>query len=391
MFFRNRYLSKKRLIFPGVLILIAAIACTADLNIMEPTRIPDIAPEIDASETAQPMSSPDEVGCPESRLAGLVFGYSDQNNQSLWQVGTCGEYIQLAVRTYVQISSDGSQILFTEDNDIWVVDLLTRERKNMTNTPDRIEVNPRWWPGNDDLVVFGSWELGDDLGPTSGYLSMISIDGGEYRVLADDPSNTDAALQPNGSIIAYDLGDTVWLYHLDLDKRELFDVGLYGLNILKGMRVTSPSWSPDGKKLSWWVSGVFSPPLDGSTALAVFELEDGNVELLHPYSPIGTGGGLPAPIWSPDGNWLAVRTLSEAHKIDLWVISTDGNEEYHLGFASNPVWKPDSNALIFKALSDDRVKMTEVGDWTQQFINLPPGSVPVDWLGVISDFFEESQ
>jgi Tol biopolymer transport system component len=392
MSFKEKRSSQRQLIFPGVLILVVTIACYYEAGVLEPTRTPGTDSDREVPVGAE-MDDPEPVqpSCPESPLEGLVFSYRDQNDPLLLQVGTCGEYLQRATQTYVQISPDGNQLLYTSDNDIWLVEILNGDQKNLTNTPDRIEVNPQWWSGNENLVVFGSWGIADDLGPTSGYLSLISTDGDDYWALADEPSNTKPALQPDGSIIAYDLGDTARLYHLDSDESEEFDVSLYGLNILKGKRIVSPSWSPDGKKLTWWVSGVFSPSRDGSTVLAVFDLEKGSVELLHSYTPIGSGGGLPTPIWSPDGNWLAVLTLSEVHKTDLWVISADGNDEHHLGFANNVVWHPDGSTLVFKALSDDIVRLTEVGDWKLQPMDLPPGSAPVDWLDVIPGFSEEGQ
>jgi Tol biopolymer transport system component len=190
---------------------------------------------------------------------------------------------------------------------------------------------------------------------------------------------TTSAPQPNGQMIAYDLGATAWLYHMDVDVYEFFDVSAYGLNILKGMKIGRPSWSPDGKHLAWWVRGVFSPPVDGSVALAVFDLETKSVEILHPYTPIGSGGWLPAPIWSPDGEWIAAMTLSEAHKTDLWVIRADGGEEQRLGFSSNPVWNPDSQSLVYTSIPEEKLNFVEVGVWEPKDIDLPSGSVPVDW------------
>jgi len=403
MFSKKKYLPKKILILPCLLLLAAIIACTFDVGIVQPTQTPTTESDNDVlrhdsaagagmeEQEAQPSPSVADADCQESPFAGLVFSYRDQDGESLSQVGACGEHFQFSLQSTVQISPDGSQVLYTRDDDIWIVDLLNGDQQNLTNTPDRVEVHPQWWHGNQDLVVFGSWESRDDLGPTAGHLSLISTDGGNYRVLVDHPSNTNPSPQPDGSIIAYDLGDTAWFYQLDMGESELFDVSLYGLNIHKGMKIGSPSWSPDGKRLAWWIGGVFSPPMDGSVALAVFDLESWGVELLHPYSPIGTGGWLPAPIWSPDGMWLAVETLSEAHKADLWVIRAQGGEEHLLGFASSPVWHPDSSALVYRAWSDENIKLMEVGDWKLQNLNLPQGSVPVDWLEIIQELQGESQ
>ena len=353
----------------------------------------DLAVSTDAAnqEVTHPLPTNPETDCQESPLAGLVFGYRDQDDESLWQIGICGELANLSTQSNVQISPGGDQALYTLDGDIWIIDLLNGSKRNLTNTAGRTEAHPQWWPGRDSTVVFGSWGSEDDLGPTTGYLSLVSADGSNYRVVENQSSNAHPSPQPNGQMIAYDLGDTAWLYHLNVDEVELFDVSLYGLNIHKGMKIGSPSWSPDGKMLAWWVGGVFSPPIDGSVALAVFDLEAMSVSLLHPYTPIGMGGWFPAPIWSPDGKWLAIATLSEAYKSDLWVCRADGWEEHRLGFGANPVWHPHSGSLAFTSISENVIKWVEVGDWKLRTIDLPPGSVPVGWHGIIRDFSTESQ
>jgi Tol biopolymer transport system component len=380
------------------------IACTFEVGVVDPAStannhsekesqeidLPAVAGTVER-EGEHPSPSETDAACQESPIVGLVFSSREQNGVAVWQVGSCGGHFQLSTQANLRISPDGDRALYTQDDDIWLVDLPNGEPHNLTNTTDRIEVDPQWWPGSDDLVVFGSRVLGEDTGPTAGHLSTVTTDGRDYRVLVDQPSNSPPAPQPGNSIIAYDLGDSAWFYHLDKDESEFFDVSLYELNIHKGMKIGSPSWSPDGKKLAWWVGGTFSPPINGTISLAIFNLETGLVQLLHPYTPIGTGGGLPKPIWSPDGERLAVLTLGEAHKVDLWIIDVDNGEEHLLGFASNPVWHPNGDALVYQAWSDNAIKLIDVDDWQLQILDLPPGSTPVSWLGINLDSSNEGQ
>jgi Tol biopolymer transport system component len=385
------------LLFAFILVTFSSIACSFEMGIVEPTQTLSTKLEVQSIEDTAasvgetqkqgdelPSTPKPELDCQKSPISGLIFSQGDHTGEKLRQVGLCGQLIQLPNQNDAVVSPNGDLALFIKENDIWILDLLNGSHRNLTNTPERIEVNPVWWQGEHNVVVFGSWEQGHDLGPTSGQLSIITAEGSDYSVLEENFSNAYPAPEPYGSRIAYDLGGTAWLYHVDKDQKELFDVSLYGLNIHKGMKIGSPAWSPDGKHLAWWVGGVFSPPIDGSVALAVFDLEARSVEILHPYSPIGTGGWLPAPSWSPDGNWLAAVTISEAHKADLWVIRADGGEEYNLGFASNPVWHPDSQYLVFTNISDERLNLVEVGVWEPEIIDFPQGTKPKSWLATIT-------
>lgn len=401
---KNRKIRKKLIFLIGISIISTLLACTFEMDIIEgsQTRNPKftdsipVLTQVSVSGTKtpvveNPLHSDPEADCQEATLAGLIFGYPDQDNRSLWQVGTCGNLLQLSTHSNIQVSPGGDQALYTNNGDIWIVNFLDGSERNLTSTPDRIEAHPHWWQGQDDLIVFGSWSASENLGPTSGYLSLISKDGSNYRVLTDRASNAAPAPQPNGTMVAYDLGDSAWLYHIDKDESELFDISIFDLQIRQGMKIGSPSWSPDGSKLAWWIGGVFSPPLGGSVALAVFNLGTGRVEVLHPYTPIGSGGWFPPAIWSPEGDWLAAVTLGEAHKTDLWVMRADGGEEHNLGFASDPVWYPEGGWLIFHSLSDERLKRVETSSWNLQTIDLPPGSTPLGWQGIIPDISTASQ
>ena len=126
------------LIIPSILLLAAVISCTFDVGIVQPTPPPntesdndiqehDLAAIADSEEQGvQPSPSETDVDCQESPLAGLVFGTKDEEGESLWQVGTCEDLIQLYVQSNLNISPDGEQAIYTKDDDIWIVDLLNR-------------------------------------------------------------------------------------------------------------------------------------------------------------------------------------------------------------------------------------------------------------------------
>ena len=262
------------------------------------------------------------------------------------------------------------------------------KRANLTNTPDRVEIDGRWWPANPGKIVFGSWDAAEEIYISAGYLSMISTDGSDYQILdGETASIAPPALSPDGRTIAYDRGGTAWLYRLDTGP-ELFDPAVYGLEAPKGITLGSPAWSPDGGRLAWWAGGGFGEGGDWALTVAVFDLQTQTVQRAYTYSPVGgSDGWLPTPVWSPDGRWLAVTTRGEQDRVNLWVVSADGAERFPLGRSESPVWRPDSQALVFSRwiegeslYQDTQTILVTLGDWVEEQLFLPSGTYPQAWL-----------
>ena len=251
---------------------------------------------------------------------GVVYNLDGE----LWRVGGDWQPALLAAEAGDVLSSDGQRALRVVDNDIWLIYLPTGQRFNLTGNSGRRHCCPRFWSTRPDTIVFGSWPLDEELGPSTGYLSSARFDLSEYRVLDEEiPSNAEAAPGPDGQTIAYDRAGTAWLHDSDNGPRTL-DPAAYGLSNIA--RIGGPAWSPDGRRLAWTVA-INDP--GWRIAVVVFDLHAGIANLFHPYENMGRGGWFPPPAWSPDGRWLAFVTEDVDPALrGVWVVEVDSEQEF---------------------------------------------------------------
>ena len=350
---------------------------TQEMNESEVDALRRWAEEVHA-HLAQPTPTPPVTVAPPP---GLVYRTTD----GLWRVDANGKPQQLLPNPEAQLSPDGQRALYTNEQGVWVVDLATGEERNLLAAGGyHYWCCPRW-AGN-EMVLFGSWPEGSDPGPSTGYLTAAAADGSWVRVL--DQTSVSYGLpaaSPDGQTIAYDRSGTAWLYHWESGP-EPFGVVAYNLPPSKSIKIGSPAWSPDGRQLAWVVGGGFG---DGwRIGIAVFDLEARASRLLHPYDPLGVGGWPGAPVWSPDGQWLAylLAHATDPAQSGLWVLRADGQDERWLGNGGNPVWSPEGRWFVFTqpiAEQETAVWLLEAGVWDPQLMDLPAGAVSVGWASTL--------
>ncbi|UCC62504.1 MAG: PD40 domain-containing protein [Anaerolineae bacterium] len=324
---------------------------------------------------------------------GLVYSTQD----GLWLVNGDEEPVQVHNNPQAVLSFNGNRLLSYDalQQDLWLLDLTEGSIWNLTRRPDRVECCFRWWPGRPDVVLFHSAEKSAERDPTATecFLTAINIDGQGYRIL-DAQHNTNTlsgpgqfAPSPDGQTVAYGSDGMGWLYHWERGT-ELFDPADYGLTGSKGVQIGSPAWSPDGTRLAWVVGGGLAKDGSYRVGVGVFDLGSRTSWVVHPYEPAGRGGWPAAPVWSPDGTWLAFAVGSQAmDEAGVWVLRADGQqlEEYNLGHGGHPIWSPDGRWLAFEGLLENGLPaylVVEVGTWELRPLNISPDRYGklVDWI-----------
>ncbi len=357
----------------------ATISALATQNAQRAAQVATLtAPTPSPSRPPEPGQGPypDLTHLPPGFLPGLVLG----TETGLWKVGEDGAPSRILGRLDVVLSPNGQQAVYTAGSDLWLIDLTRGEERNLTDTPDRVEWNPRWWPARPNTLVYGSWPADEDLGPSTGLLTVTELDRPKYLVVGREWSGALPAPGPDGDTLAFDQALKGYLYRLFNGRLIPFEPAAYtfveGPTSLTIEKVGSPSWSPDGRYLAWVMGGDFGE--GWRIVLGVFDLKSHTARLLHPYEPAGVGGWPGAAIWSPDGAWLAYSVWYSANPEEdgLYVLRPDGSEEHYLGPGRDPVWSPDGVWLAFRREID--LWLAETGTWEAR--QVAEGTWPVMWL-----------
>jgi hypothetical protein len=276
-------------------LLLIAVSLTIAACGRSPASIDPSSEDVSAKTEPESISTATEVPHPPAHPAsGLTFSTGD----GTWLIDALANVVLLTGQAMARSSPDGQWIAYeAEDStagtsDIWLIEKASGDVRNLTNTPDRYEVNPMWWPGRDDVVVFGS-----DPDPLDGvwnseYPTVIGLDGTGYQVLDEEQGGL-RALSPDGQAIAYGGYDIPGAIYRWGEGVEIFDPSEYGVNAEK---LFQPAWSPDGRLLAWNIGGDLIGDGGYLRGVAVFDLEAKTGRFFHVFRPEG-GGMVPSYGW----------------------------------------------------------------------------------------------
>lgn len=258
---------------------------------------------------------------------GLLYQKPDG---SLWQVAADGQPVQLWYQegTPATPAPDGQHAFYQIQGDLFLLDVTTGESVQLTSDHDadgtHLSGFHRWV--DNDTILTGIWlDLETESGPNLGHPALINIATAELTMLDDQHLMSSYPAISGDGAIAYssvqrsaDDMETAWIFDPVNGLSPLFPTDYVGA--LDGA-YSSPAWSEDGRSLAWLVS-------DGvNFQLAILDLENQTAVGMYAYQGIPFGGPFPNPIFSPSGNWIALRQFSnDPATTGLWLYALDGQE-----------------------------------------------------------------
>jgi len=248
-------------------------------------------------------------------------------------------------------SPDGSKVVFTSDRDVpltWNLYGMAADGQNVERLTDVAEQGICYFPTwTRDLIYFG-------YAPANGKEALIACvrpDGSAFSVVGP---GRDPAISPDGRTIAFTqhTGLGYCLFAMNADGSHIRQLTTHENEI----GAVTPAWSPDGERL------LYSEQVGAKLELFICDAAGGNQKQLTHLEQFAASSA-----WSPDMRFITFRLTDydywnfpdskdyvyrekKADKRPVWVMQADGSHpriiealHYHCALdGSRPVWKPQS-------------------------------------------------
>ena len=339
--------------------VLTAQAATRTLNLDDLARLKDVR---------DPQCSPD--GRSVAFVVSAIDVKEDKSNVShVWTVGIDGQNERQVTASQdsesnPKFSPDGRYLSFTSSrpgkakgDQVWLLDRSGGEAIQLTDVKGRLQ-SYEWAPDSRRLALVVGDPDPDADAPANGPGSAPQADGGASPRKAPKPIVIDR-YKYKQDVQGYLLsGRHAFIYLFDIESKKL-----ERLTAAKADE-SSPSWSPDGKRIAFMSNRADDPDREPSNQLFVVDAKPGSTE--KAITPATIRGGRSAPQWSPDGKSLAFlegddKKYSAYGMEHLSIVPSDGSappmrvkatEDLDRS-VSNPHFVHDGHAIA-ALVTDDR-------------------------------------
>jgi Tol biopolymer transport system component len=228
-------------------------------------------------------------------------------------------------------SSDGSRIVFTLDNEIWVMNPDGSNQMQLTQDPDRVNQAPSWSPDG-TRIVFS--RCSSPFGADRCSIDVMNADGtGRTKLLGGDWRSQNPEYSPDGRLIAFASNrggyvSNVWVMGADGSNPKRLTPAV--------LQAWAPDWSPDGTHI------VFTDQAElPHSNVWIMEPDGSELTQITDFHP-GDQGGVAS--YSPDGRkFVLIDDL--AHRtpccFDLAVMNIDGSHLHSIVTTQPRVFSSD--------------------------------------------------
>ena len=178
----------------------------------------------------------------------------------------------------------------------------------------------------------------DQNGSFEIYVKQLSPGGGELQLTNDGQQNLHPSWSPDGQRIAYysKKHGGIWVVSaIGGPPKQLTEMG------------SRPAWSPDGSLIAFQstLSGVVfsSRTMPPSSIWIVPAIGGTPKQISRPGNP---SGGHSSPSWSPDGKRIAFE-VSDYLAVAIWSIASDGSDPRKIAGGGQPNYSGDGRYIYF--------------------------------------------
>lgn len=219
----------------------------------------------------------------------------------------------------------------TRDDSVYPTGLYTIDTngQNRRLVIEGFTYNPDWSPDGSHIVF------------NSGEIYTISVDGKNLFQVTNVGSAYFPSWSPDDKRIAYDVTSLdsmngIWIFDLENQYNKYLGMG------------RDPDWSPNGKRFVY-----MGPP--GSTKsenqIWISDTNGSNRSQLTQNTSITNR----YPSWSPDGKHIS--WTSGKNSDEIWIMNSDGTNQFKLTTGEKPSWSPDGKKIVYSKPASDKIAL----------------------------------